>query len=545
MKHISIIFYFLFIPSFLFSEGIKQLKPDSTYSTFMTIQPGGGVSSCFGMETCDADHKLYVHIGHPGEKIYMGFSWSSIFVNQLIVRLKFNNSLVYGPVTISVGSPGYITWFRQAYSGPDVLNPSGYNSISYTPAQVGDYEVDFSNPTAPSVGLDKFDVTVIDTTVTPLEATKGRLWARLWAINTSPINVPVDAFKGTMYVYTNDSVVTSVFFNTMQGHVFEVSCTSNGCYPPPVPWDSSCKSTPGNHVYPQYQIFVNDPDSVCYPTGNLGTIDENTITVTQACNGSFSIHYFAGKAGKVKAIFDVNPLPGIQPEDVIIMDSVQTGWNDLFWNGLNGLGQPLAGGTQVILNLTFVNGLTNLPIFDVERQVHGFVITQVRPPGPTIATYWNDTLLAAKGGVRQLTGCYSFDTVGCHRWNGDYNGIGIGSLNTVNTWWYAASSTTNPIILTVQKPPDTPANISGPTTFCRSAVNTYTIVPNPVFGADPNHYEWVLTDDATSAVLLDLQNQGTSVSISFSSYPSVNMHLKVRGWNSSCGYGSYGPGVSG
>ncbi len=533
IKHFFITFLTLLMPFLLFSEGMKQLTPDSLYYTtlYITSNP-----NCFGTEFCDIDHKLYVHIDHPGEKIYMGFA--SVY-GGVTVKLQLNGTLMYGPVNTSSSSNGFIKYFSQAYVGPDVLGSGGYHPISYAPVYPGDYEIDLSMGS-----LLQLDVTVIDTTITPYAATNGRLWAKTWNFKSNSINIPTNAFLGTMYIYSEDSVVTSIFFNNMQGDLFTVSCNANGCYPPPMPWDSSCKSALYNHSYPQYKIFVNNPDTICYPTGIIGTINENNLTVTQGCDGSFTIHFFVGKSGLVKALFNINPLPGIQPEDVVIMDSVQAGWNDLNWNGLNGLGQSLSTGTQIPLILTFINGLTNFPVYDLERHLHGFVVTQVRPSGPPIATYWNDTLLASQGGRTQLNGCYSYDTVGCHRWNGNYGGIGIGSENTVNTWWYAASET-NPIMLIVQRAPLAPDDITGPTTFCQSAVNTYTIVPFPILGANDNLYEWVLTDDVTNTVLVDLVNQGPSITLSFSTFPAGPMHLKVRGQNFLCGYGPFGPGTSG
>ncbi len=538
MKYLVPVIISILLPFHSFPEGTKQLIPDSTYYTAVSIQPG--TTNCFAMESCDPEHKLYVHIDHPGEKIYMGFG-SNIYYPSFSLKIKLNGTLMYGPVTITTTSDGYIKYFSQAYAGPKLLNAAGYSPVSYAPPGAGDYEIDFIQ----AFDLIKMDVVVIDTTISPLAATAGRLWAKKWIFRSSSIATPTNAFLGTMHVYTEDSVVTSIFFNKMQGDYFEVSCNANGCFPPPMKWDSSCRSTMGEHVYPQYKIFVNNPDSVSYPTGIMGSINGNNISVIPGCDGSFTIHFFVGKPGNIKAIFDINPAPGVQPEDVVIMNPVLAGWNILVWNGLNGLGQPVPAGTQVGMLLTFVNGLTNLPIYDVEKQVHGFVITQVRPSSPSIATYWNDTLLANKGGRLQLAGCYGYDTIGCHRWNGYYFGSGIGSMNTVNTWWYAASSNISPVMLTVQRVPPSPDDISGPANFCQSAVNTYNLVPDPLPGADPGNYEWILTEDATGTVLLDQPNQGTSVTIAFSAFPAGNMHLKVRGRNTICGYGSYGPGSAG
>ncbi len=518
----------------LFAEGTKQLKPDTNYLCDLYVTNGGGYS-CFATQSCNNDQKLFVRIGNTSEKVYLGFG------NNLTFRIKKDGVVVFGPVSTNAASKGYIKYYKQAIAGPNVLGPEGYNALVFWPGVAGDYSIEF-DPTS----IAKFDITVIDTLIVPFAAIDGRLWSKDWGFNTYTISNIYAAFLATQYIYSDDSIVTSIYYNQMRGHLFDVTSTSNGCYPPPMPFDSSCRSRSGNHHYAQYKIFLNDPDSVQFPNGSLGEIINGNVNVTQSCDGSFTFSFFVSKPGRVEIDIEVNPAPGHQPEDVSIIDSVTAGTNSIVWNGLDGLGNPVPNGNTVSFSITYINGLTNLALYDVERHLLGFIIQLVRPLGPPVATYWNDTLLAAKGGTTNLTGCYgSYPSTGCHSWNGDYNYVGIGSYNTVNTWWYAASSASSIGNYTMVRGPGTPNDIIGPTLFCLNTSSVYTIDPNPLPNADPNMYEWVLTDVATSNVLFDLTNQGGSITINFSLYPAGNKRLKVRGYMASCGYGPFGPGPDG
>ncbi|MBE0646741.1 MAG: hypothetical protein IH596_03045 [Bacteroidales bacterium] len=533
---ISACFYF---SASLHAEGIKELRPDSNYICYLNVGNGGGGYSCFATPACPPDQKLYVRVGSPGEQVYIGFGG---YAGTLTFRIKnLDNTVVYGPYSINATSEeGFIKYYSQAEAGPTKLNPAGYKAMVFKPLIPGDYNIEIDPKP-----MTLFDITVIDTTALPLAAIDGRLWSKDWGINTANIELPMAGFWATQYIYTEDSIVTSIYYNEMRGNVFDVTSTRNGCYPPPVPWDSSCKSTEGNHHYAQYKIFVNDPDTVQFPTGVLGVILPSSVTVTRDCDGSFDIQFSVNKPGSANVEIEINPLPGHQPEDVSILDSVDIGVNTIVWDGINGLGVPVPIGDSVYLSIIYVNGLTNLALYDVERHQYGFIISMVRPPGPPIATYWNDTLLANKGGQVQLSGCYSsLPTSGCHAWQGNYNGVGIGSWNTVNTWWYAAS-TSQIGMFAVAGTPATPQGISGPDTLCMSTIATYTVVPNPLPGTDSSGYEWVLTDVASGTTLMDSLNALSSITINYGLYPPGQKRLKVRGHSNYCGTGNYGPGANG
>ena len=260
------------------------------------------------------------------------------------------------------------------------------------PSWSGDYSIDFNDLI--SSGLRIFDVTVIDTLVVPKVSIDGRLYSRDWHLSTGNIANPTGMFLATQYILTDDSVVTSIYYNEMRGHNFDITTTRNGCYPPPVPWDSSCRSDTGNHHYAQYRIFLNDPDPTSFRPAFWAILNIHQLLPLTHCDGSVSISFSVNKPGIVKIILDIDPTPGIQPVDVVLMDSVSAGPNTIDWNGLDGLGNPVPANATVKIKLTYVNGLTNLALVDVETHAKGFVIQQVRPYGDSIATYWNDTLLA-------------------------------------------------------------------------------------------------------------------------------------------------------
>jgi len=125
--------------------------------------------------------------------------------------------------------------------------------------------------------------------------------------------------------------------------------------------------------------------------------------------------------------------------------------NIITWNGLNGLGQPVANGSTIFITVTYINGLTNLPMYDVEYNPNGwpgFKIDLIRPTGTKPKVYWDDSQLP--GGTVNLDGCD--DVNGCHGWScPGTSACNYGDVKTVNTWWYSLSTTMAPITLTYRR----------------------------------------------------------------------------------------------
>jgi uncharacterized protein (TIGR02145 family) len=534
---IFFIFFIFFTPLSIFGEGTKQLKPDTAYQCFLQIADGSIGGMCFASPACDDDHKLFVRVASASEKIYLGFN-----PTFLTFRIKKNGIVVFGPKTITISGQGYIKYNSQAIAGPNVLNAQGYNAIQFAPGSPGDYSIEFDGQ-QPVIG--KFDITVIDTTIFPLAAIDGRLWSKDWFFTNGSISVPTNAFLGTQYIYSDDSIVTSIYFNHMFPDNFDVTANINGCFPPPVPFNISRKSRPGYFNYPQYKIFLCNPDVNQFPNGTPGAI-QNGITVAPQCDGSVILSFSVNKPGVVKIEIEVNPAPGHQPEDVTLIDTVTTGVNSITWNGFNGLGNPVPSGNMVGINISYINGLTNVALYDVEKNIDGIIIQLVRPTGPPLAMYWDDILLANKGGFTQLVGCFSYlPSSGCHSWDGNYLGVGLGSENTVNSWWYTSSSYSYLGNFTVIRVPEQALNILGSLEPCLNSTELYTVQPDPLPGADPNRYNWVLVDASTGTILFDTMNIGTTINIDFSNYPPGQKWLKVRGNSTACGFGSFGPAPNG
>ena len=438
-----IVFQFLIIQQIV-AEGTKELEPTITDYCKLRLNESNNYNH-FAMYNATPDERLYITIENLGEKMYFGFGDIPGTVN---CRIKNSSgTIVWGPMPLPGfgGENGYIEDYTQAVNGPNVLSATGYIPLTYVPTAVGDYYIEFdlvSNPN--NRELELFDLTVIDTTVSPLAPIKGRLWSKFWQFSTEDID-SYPGFMGTMYVFTDDSVVTSLFFNGMQGHAFEVSCNQNGCYPPPTSFANARRSVNTHAGYAEYKIFLNDPDTNAFPSGTLGEVVPGSITVNSECDGSFNVTFAVTKVGAAQVLIEINPAPGVQPEDVVMSGNVSPGGNVFNWNGLNGLGVPVANGTQVSIIVSYIHGLTNFPVYDVERHLNGFVMEMVRPGTSIPITFWNDTLI--NNGTLNLTGCLSsLPSNGCHTWTGNYNG-GLGNNHTVNTWWYATSSSSQPIVV--------------------------------------------------------------------------------------------------
>lgn len=287
-----------------------------------------------------------------------------------------------------------------------------------------------------------FDIAVVNSNDSII---RGRLWSKEWQFTTIPyIDLPnafLGQFDGKAYIYADDGIVTSIDFNRIQPFVFSFTANETGCFNTGNVVEDR-KSVYGNHTYPQYKLFLNNPDSLCYPTGILGSITSPT-TIT-GCPGDFCIYVNVDKAGYVEVLLNFNGIPGYQPasSDVLLTADVSPGANCIPWDGLDGLGQEIPQGAVVPIKVNYFNGLTHLPLYDVEANEHGYIVEVVRPPSPNpqLRVFWDDTNII--GGDSNLFGCLT--ATGCHTWSMDSclnvpipDYCSLGDMRTINTWWYA------------------------------------------------------------------------------------------------------------
>ena len=424
-----------------FAEGTKQLRPTSADFGFLQIFDRGRL---FATYNAPAMNRLYVHICSPGEIIYFGFNQPE---NDVYFRLKNPAGTIVLPASqVPSAGAGFIPNYNQAVTGPSQLvGAGGYNAMSYVAPTAGDYYFEFNTgsattlPNNPANGnaqrfFDLLDITVATgATVKP-----GRLWSYSWDINTKANANP---FEGKMYILSTDSIVTSIDFNGMQPFGAVIAANSTGLS------NSGNlivdrRSKVGNFSVPEYKIFLNDPDDDCYPTGSFGTIIGQPI-VTGCDPANRCINIAVNKPGKVEIVLDLNGISGYQPNtsDLMIIANVTQGQNCIPWDSKDGQGNIVTAISGIPLQINYLNGVTHLPLYDVEANIDGYIVELIRPAGTKPKLYWDDSAInngTALDGKVNLTGCSN--AAGCHRWEdrGDNS-----SAETINTWWYPNIITKN------------------------------------------------------------------------------------------------------
>ncbi len=514
---------------FCFAEGTKQILLNDAGHGKIQVMPNFNQFAWYSSAgvSADPDYRLHIHISNVGEKIYFGFGLTldnnDNTVTDVTYRLKDpSGNIVLGPNPVPQIGMGFISTFNQAVAGPSAIaGASGYNAILYTATTTGDYFMEFNFPTGWPTGHDRtkfkyFDITVASATN---QVRDGRVWSKAWQMTADDQAPPAGeyTFWGKLFAYSDDGIVTSINFNGMEPFVFTVSCNPWGCYNTGN-FINDRRSVNGNHTLPKYKIFLNNPDITAYPTGVLGAIIP-PVTVVPNCNGTAVININVSKAGNLDLLLDINPAPGVQPEDVQLSAAAVAGNNAVSWNGLNGLGQQVPNGTVFNIVITYINGLTNLPIYDVEQNPGGFVIELVRPAGPIPPVFWDDILV---GGSQNFTGCTSTPpSGGCHIFSGD--------SKSMNTWWYAVTSTYTPVSFTQLRVPNPPGPVNGTALVCPGSTgHVYWI------NKEPNSTGYVWGYSGTGATIIQIND--TTVSVSYATN-ATSGNLTVSGNNTQCGQG--------
>ncbi|MBO9700559.1 MAG: gliding motility-associated C-terminal domain-containing protein [Sporocytophaga sp.] len=419
-----------YIPTpYLFGEGTKQLQPTSSDNGFIQIFDNNTTTRPFATYNCPEANRLNIRICNSGEKIYMGFRQTD---NDVYFQLKDPNGVVVmGPSKIpNAAGPGYIASYAEAVAGPRaIVGATGYNALTYTSTMAGDYYIEFNPSASQTLNPVKRVFTYFDISVaTAANVIKlGRLWSKSWDFQC---NSATNQFKAKLYIYADDGIVTSLDFNGMQPFGFVIAANNAGCTNTGT-FATDRQSVSGNINYPQYKVFLNDPDINCFPTGVYGTV--NSVSLSGCVGSNFCIDINVDKPGKTEILFELNGTAGYQANttDRLITADLVAGNNCVTWDGKDGKGNIVTGGVNITTKVDYYNGLTHLPLFDVENNTKGYIVDLVRPTGPRPSLFWDDSKI---GGGTNLTGCNS--ATGCHTWSGDF-----GDAKTINTWWYVNSTT--------------------------------------------------------------------------------------------------------
>lgn len=508
-----------FTSMLLFAEGTKQIMPNSNAKAVLCINKW---RNDFGFYGASKEFRLNISIANTSEKIRFGFgqvqdgSYSP--VSDLVYRIKDSTgAIVYGPFSVPASGKGYIKTYAEAFTGPFA---GGYDYLEIQPLITGNYFMEFYYP--PSYldndrhYLNFFDITVVDAVGSAVE---GRVWSKAWQFGTGD-----DLFYGKMMILSDDSIVTQVNCNGFHGGSFSFSSNMTGCSNTS-DLSYNRKSTHGFHTYPQFKVFLNDPDNNLYPTQKATSGIILPVTATANCTtGGSDFGIKVEKDCIIKLLLETNPNPGVDPEDVQIIADLKAnpggdGYNYITWDGNDNFGKPVTNGISLGYTVTNLSGLTHLPIYDIENNANGFIVNQIRPAGGQLKIYWDDSDIG--GTSNTSTGCVS--SGGCHTWSN-----GFGDNNTLNSWWFVTGSETAVFTFTTQRIPATLA-LSGNTVHCIGTVgNLDFFVAN-----DPNStsYKWSYSGNGVT-----INESGTSATLSFTANATEGT-LSVNGHNESCGDG--------
>ncbi len=463
------------------AEGTAELTPTSASDNQGVLQfwDNNDVNRNSFTFGCPSTKRLYFTICNP-ETVYFGMNFDTGDItgsSTLWYRIISPSNTVVFPTSgtgwqqVTNTGAGSIASWAQAVAGPKniVGGTGGYTPLTFTPAEAGNFYIEFyrkSNagmPTAantPVTGITAAQISTqqvvktrlryFDLTVTDApngNRIKGRLFSQTWDINVNAAN---NAFIATMFVYSDDGIVTGLNFNGIRPFGFTISCNYTG-----VANTGNAaldrKSIAANSTYAQYKIFLNNPDPNCYSTGIFGDVlNKNNITVTGCDVNNRCINVVVDKAGGAELLLNFNGVAGYQSgtSDVLIKYTLAVGANCIPWNSRDGLGNLVSPNTVLDMRLDYFNGLTHLPLFDVENHPYGFIVSLVRPAGPPPLLFWDDSALPS--GSTNLAGCTTgtpTPSTGCHGFGTVTSGTTPASSNpkitdwgnntTINTWWYA------------------------------------------------------------------------------------------------------------
>lgn len=427
---------FVFAPLTSRTEGTKELlNNDCNNFGFLQIWDNGDPNRPFASYNAPDEYRLYIR-ADSGEIIHFGYNQRE---DDVWYRLKDpNGQVVSGPALITSGA-GYIGSCAKALKGPKSLIPSGYDDLTFTALISGDYYIEFAQDNDPNKQnkriFDYFDATVSNNGT----AQTGRLWSKSWDMTTDGGN---NAFNASMFAYSKDSVVTEFNFNGIRPWGFVISCNSFGASDQGTfyqrrrsDYRANIINDGGTPGVPEFPLFLNDPDVSHFPTGFVGSID-SFHTHFSSLDSNW-IDVFVNKAGQVEII-----LGFANGSERYIIDTVEKGENNIFWDGQDGLGQSPNYGDTIDVKIRYATGMTHMPLTDVEHHNNGYSVGLSRPtqkpdgsPLPTPKIFWNDSLLLdpnnSLDGIANMDGCTGG---GCHQW--ENRGTSNTNPEVINTWWF-------------------------------------------------------------------------------------------------------------
>lgn len=440
IKKLFISILFVLFYTFGFSEGTREISPDENNQTYFTLRDQNSYSNFARYNSLESE-RLNFTICNPGEKVFWGLQKRESSDMKFRIRRASDGAVVFNERDVPTSGEGYISSYNRAVAGPNEIagTTNGYNAYELTGLATGDYYIEFDTDDD-NINFRYLDITVASSANVALP---GRLWSKEWLMDTRGFNNP---FEGKMYVYADDGIVTSIDFNGISPYVFNISANATGVKTTGN-FNEDRQSVGGRQTYPQYKVFLNPPDEDCFPSGQFGKVTGG-ITVT-GCGLDKCINVPVDQAGRVLVLLDLNGTPGYQPNsaDVQFNVFVEIGNNCIPWDTRDNFGNIIPEGQDIDMQIDYLNGITHLPLYDVENHPEGYTVELVRPLDPDVPDkprlFWDDVNLTSQAGgqvpTTELTGC--LDPNGCHDWlaapNFNNGSQDYGNRSTVNTWWYA------------------------------------------------------------------------------------------------------------
>ncbi len=501
------------------AEGIKQVAPTANDAPVM-LETGRAEFGDFAKFNGPANSRLYISIGDVNERVFLGLSqeyndagqpFPGFSAGNYSFRIRFDNGadnpVVHGPFTVTSFNANLNDWESAQFgSYPTTATLGGQLIFEFQPTQVGDYFIEFEDIGTdgnPKVNIPFWDITVANNNI-PLN---GRIWSRSWAFRTPqtaessfPECVWDRPFNGDIYSYTSDGFVSRIDFQDagLQGLSFSLAFNSKG---PGASDDltSSRQSIPNFNAAlsgAEHRVFLSEPDLILFPS-SANTCGDITIPGSFNCTdtGTFCLEVSVTKPGQVGIVLDFNQNGVLDPdsEDVNLLWDFQEGALSacIPWDGIRGDGTPASEGDTINIIFNYSQGVQHWSAYDIEYLSRGFCVETVRPicqPNFSSNTlYWDDRNIPQDNGLGTAKdGRNGFDCEdGVRGWNNfdpntsDCSNIidaatsGYGDKNTINTWWFASTSTTVQVNIPLVR-----GSILGNTEICEGESTTLTALSN-------------------------------------------------------------------
>jgi gliding motility-associated-like protein/uncharacterized repeat protein (TIGR01451 family) len=480
--------FFLLLGKAVFAEGSKEINASGGNRAYLLS--GTTSSASFPFPTMGT-MKVYVK---AGESIYLGSSAQGISTGTINLRAPDGSTYTSG----TDANIGLIRNRTQEAAGP-LPNTGGFTPFIKTvlAGQDGVWEIDFipenngqdlgANPVAILASgnwvqpiaqyIAAFDVSVRNTANTAF--IPGRVFTNVFSGILGTFNV---GFNGIFNILTKDGYTYTLNNNGQAGNGFTFFVNNKGFRN--TNGDASYLSVNGTGTNLQdprsadtqtdvtQKIFFNAPAADLPTTANtpgggttwllntpvLPTISnvqfigiEGTVgkAGTNPLGGNFT--FTSSGNGTYSIVIDANQ-NGIYTDaiDRKLTGGVSGGTNQVFWDGLDGLGKKVLGGNlnayNISVALTATAAEVHFPFFDVERNVNGLLLTRTNGIYALDDTlYWDDTPISivgtASNPIKNLNGISS--TVNGHKWGrtttDPLNDADFGNNKSIDTWSYIAS----------------------------------------------------------------------------------------------------------